>query len=403
MTKSNFKKISIISIITFVGIFMMQAFWILDSYKERKAYFSEHVNFILAQAAQDYCKQLDRQAEISTNATSYQIMDSLLQYYFMQIEKLPAYTFYIVSPNDKNAIMEQANTMTYKQLIDCNKSSKKTLILSIRDDKNYFFGSIFGWVILSSLLIIIGIIALYLNISFLNQQKKTSRIKSDFISNMTHELKTPIATISVASEMLMKDKVLDDRKKTKRYSNIIFEENLRLKKLVDRVMQIALFENGTMQIRLKEADLHHLITHSTDALKMLINQRKGSLTIELKATKSNYTVDPTHFSNIISNLLENAIKYSSKPPIIHISTADYSEGILISIADQGIGIAKKHRERIFDRFYRVESGDVQNTQGFGLGLYYVRRVVEAHGGFIKVYSEESKGSRFEIYIPLLKV
>ena len=401
MTKTNFKRMSIISIITFVGIFMMQAFWILDSYKERKAHFSEHVNHILDQVAQDYCEEIAQLPKVNGSAREHQIMDSLLQFRFVQTEKLPAYSFRIIDNSDKSLKPKQSKSIIFTQILDCKNQPKKSIILSIRDDKIYFISSILGWIILSSLLIIIGIIALFINISFLRRQKKVSRIQSDFIGNMTHELKTPIATISVASEMLMKDKVLDDRTKSKRYSTIIFEENLRLKKLVERVMQIALFENGTMRLKLKETDLHQMIGNSSEAIKMLIEKRDGSITLEMKAKKFNYKVDTTHFSNIITNLLENAIKYSPDNLVIHLSTIDYSEGILIGIADQGMGIAKKHQERIFDRFYRVESGDVQNTQGFGLGLYYVRRVIEAHGGFIKVQSEEGKGSRFEIYIPQL--
>ena len=404
--KSSFKKISIISIITFVGIFLMQAFWILDSYHERKAHFKEHINNVLDQISDNYCKEIATYHTELNNEKEHQIMDSILTHKFTQTDEMPSYLFIIQNQTKSDNTIEEFNSMEgdyflFEQELNCENKAHKKLVLAIADDKYYFLGSILGWIILSSLLIIIGIIALFYNINFLRRQKKTSKIQSDFIGNMTHELKTPIATISVASEMLMKDRVLDDRTKSKRYSSIIYEENLRLKKLVERVMQIALFENGTMRIKLKEIDLHQSLDQSFEAIKMIIEKRNGSIHKELKATNFMYQVDVTHFSNIITNLLENAIKYSSDEPIINLSTSDYSEGILISISDKGIGIPKKYHERIFDRFFRVESGNIHNTQGFGLGLYYVRRVVEAHGGQIKVYSEEGKGSRFELYIPKL--
>jgi two-component system phosphate regulon sensor histidine kinase PhoR len=406
--KANFKRISIVSIITFVGIFLMQAFWILDSYRERRAHFSEHIQYVLDQVNKEYCIAAQNTTAKFTIHQKQLLIDSLFIEKLKQSGELPEY--YLELQSDGETLSEGARfgkseitpkEILFTKIISCPKSGNLKLSLHIEDNKLYFAGSIIGWIILSSLLIIVGIIAVFINISFLRKQKKTSQIKSDFIGNMTHELKTPIATISVASEMLMKDRVLDDRVKSKRYSTIIFEENQRLKKLVERVMQIALFENGTMRLKLKETDLHKSINQSVEAIKMIIEKRQGNIELDLNAQDFSYQVDPTHFSNIITNLLENAIKYSPNGPIISITTTDYSEGILISIADQGMGIAKKHQERIFDRFYRVETGDVQNTQGFGLGLYYVRRVVEAHGGFIKVHSQEGNGSRFEIYLPKL--
>lgn len=399
MKQYPIKRISIISIISFVGILLMQAFWIVDSYQERKAHFAEHIHFVLDHSVQEFCSQLEQNDELIGTDPEYILMANILETNFDDTEKMPPYTFVIKRPNAQDStLINQSKHSIYSTSIDCGVHSPKKLILLIRDNQTYYLGSILGWVILSSFLIFIGIIALLFNISFVRKEKKTSKIQSDFIGNMTHELKTPIATISVASEMLMKDRVLDNKEKSIRYSKIIFEENLRLKKLVDRVMQIALFENGTMRIKLANVDLHDSIIKSGEAINMIIEKQKGNIELELKADNSTYKVDSTHFSNIITNLLENAIKYSTDQPQITVSTTNYSEGILISISDQGIGIPRKYQDRIFDRFFRVQNGDVHNTNGFGLGLYYVRRVVEAHGGTIKVYSELGKGSRFEIFL-----
>ena len=383
-----------------IGILLMQAIWIVDSYTERQAHFKDHINNVLDDVSKNYCALYSK--KISNDFSEYDLMDSILKSKLIERNESPSYQFRIT--NNRIEPELQINKQEYfyfTEPITCPSKKQKVLHLYILNKKSYFLGKILGWLILSSLLIIVGIIALFLNLSFLKKQKKVDRVKSDFISNMTHELKTPIATISVASEMLMKDRVLDDRKKSKRYTTIIHEENQRLKKLVDRVMQIALFENGTMRIKLKEVDIHKFIKQSADAMQMIVAQKKGSITLNLKAKNYIHQLDPTHFSNILSNLMENAIKYSDSAPQITIETIDYSEGILISISDHGIGIPKKYHDKVFDRFFRVESGDIQNTQGFGLGLYYVRRVVEAHGGSIKLYSAEKKGSRFELYFPFV--
>ena len=398
--QSNYKRMSILSIITFMGVLIMQAFWITDSYNERQSHFKDHIYNVLDEVSREYCS-LKAEMEINQSPkSSQQLMDSILASQLRHNDESSDYHFEITPFGTQEPLsFDSGKHFHFTEDLKCNKAHHKTLHLYILNDKSYFFGSILAWVILSSLLIIIGVFALFYNLSFLRKQKKVDRIKSDFISNMTHELKTPIATISVASEMLMKDRVLDDRAKSKRYTTIIHEENQRLKKLVERVMQIALFENGTMRIKLTDMDVHQSIEKSVNAIQMLVEKRAGKLDIQLNAKHHIYPLDATHFSNIITNLIENALKYSGKNPSINISTTDYSEGILISVADKGIGIPKKYQEKVFDRFFRVESGDVQNTQGFGLGLYYVRRVVEAHGGQIKLHSEINEGSRFEIYFP----
>ena len=401
MTISKFRKISILSIASFVGIFILQALWIFDSYQERQAHFTQHIFHILSQSANDFC-QLNKHQENTYSAYEERVViDSILQSQFNQIDEVPNYSFILSDKFDESTTKSGSNTKLFQQPLKCSVDCKTSIYLYVEYDRIYFLQSLIAWIILSSLLIIVGIIAVFLNLTFLSKQKKVSKIQSDFIGNMTHELKTPIATISVASEMLMKDNVLDNREKSKRYSRIIFEENSRLKNLVERVMLIALFENGTMRIQLQEINLHDSINKSMEAISMIVKKQGGTIHGILGASNEIYQVDNTHFSNIITNLLENAIKYSNDKPEISIETKDYDEGILISIIDQGIGIAKINQERIFDRFFRVESGDTQNTSGFGLGLYYVRRVVEAHGGTIQVHSDEGKGSRFDLHFPLL--
>jgi len=372
----------------------MQAFWIYDSYQERQAHFKEHIYRILDRAEASVCNKIFNSKPVDEQ----NLVDSIIRMEMSHLDEIPNYSCSI-SPGKYLVKNLEHGDMLFEQSLRCEQANGRKIVLVIHNKQRFFFQSLLVWIILSSTLILLAIFLAGINLRIIRKQKKLSQIQSDFIGNMTHELKTPIATISVASEMLMKDRVLDNREKSRRYSKIIFEENLRLKKLVERVMQIALFEHGTMRIKLKEENLHEAIRKSCEAISMIINKRNGRLSIDLNAKEFIYRVDATHFNNIITNLLENAIKYSPDKLNIMVQTSDYSEGILISIKDEGMGIPKKYHEQIFDRFYRIQDGDIHNTKGFGLGLYYVRRVVEAHGGTIKVYSEEGKGSTFEIYLP----
>ncbi len=387
-------RISIISIISFIGIILMQTYWIYDSYRERKAHFQEHIYRILDRAEESFCNEIH-----NTNPANQQVlMDSIIRKGMNHLEKIPEYSCRIQSA--ELAVDKPGNgDMIFEQKLRCEQLGDKKIVLLIHNKGSFFFQSLIIWIIVSSILILTAFILTGLNLQIIRKQKKVSKIKSDFISNMTHELKTPIATISVASEMLMKDRVLQNTEKSKRYSKIIFEENQRLKKLVERVMQIALFENGTMKIKLKDENLHEIIEKSCTAIEMIVLDRKGKLDLKLSAGNPVYKVDASHFANIISNLLENAIKYSPESPEIMVETNDYADGISIRISDKGVGIAKKYQERIFDRFFRVQHGDIHSTKGFGLGLYYVKRVVELHGGTINVESKEGVGTTFEIYIP----
>jgi two-component system phosphate regulon sensor histidine kinase PhoR len=213
---------------------------------------------------------------------------------------------------------------------------------------------------------------------------------------MTHELKTPISTISVASEILQNEKVNHDMKKIMRYAEIIHEENNRLKLLVDRVMQVALFESGRMTFMLEPTNIHELIQQTTQPLALLIQKRNGSLSLNLNASKSRVKADISHFKNIITNLVENAIKYNENEPIITITTSNEKHKISISIKDNGIGMDAKNSKYIFEKYYRIDPLNNQKTTGFGLGLFYVSKVIKGHGANIEVKSELGKGSEFII-------
>ena len=251
----------------------------------------------------------------------------------------------------------------------------------------------------SILLTIIIILGFSSSIHIMFKQKRLSQIKNDFVNNMTHELKTPISTISLASQMLKDDSIPIEAKNINNISNIIDDESKRLSYQVEKVLKTALFDQGQIKLKRKEHDVHQVIETVIKNFEIQVKTKNGKLNKYLSASNPLLNVDEVHFTNIIFNLLDNAVKYSKEEPEVFVSTRNDKKGIYISVTDKGIGIKKQDQKRIFDQFYRVSTGNIHNVKGFGLGLSYVKKIVDAHNGTIKLLSEYRKGTTFEIFIP----
>jgi two-component system phosphate regulon sensor histidine kinase PhoR len=280
----------------------------------------------------------------------------------------PFETLSIVIPDYKSVVMKQMTVM--------------------------IFGVIFFTLII--------ITSFYVTVHTLLRQKKLSEIKNDFINNMTHEFKTPLATISLAVDAMRNEKVVHDRGKSEYFSSIIKEENKRMNKQVETILQAALIDRQELQLKLQPIHAHQVIRHVMDNFALQFQEIRANIILELNARHDLTEADEVHFTNLISNLIDNAVKYSRDKPVIRISTHNNGKFLTIRIEDNGIGMNKETQRRIFEKFFRAHTGNVHNVKGFGLGLSYVKSVVDAHHGRIKVESAVGKGTTFTLEIPLIR-
>ncbi|MGZ2371301.1 sensor histidine kinase [Ancylomarina sp. YFZ004] len=254
----------------------------------------------------------------------------------------------------------------------------------------------------SLVLSLILIMCCALTVFIIFRQKRLSKIKNDFINNMTHEFKTPISTISLASQMLRDNSITTTPTSINQMAKIINDESRRLTYQVEKVLQMAIFNEGRLKLKLKAINLHHIIENLMPNFTIRVEDKKGNTYQHLDASEDLVMLDEIHIGNLISNLIDNAIKYSKDTPEISISTRNKDKGIVVAITDNGIGISKEDQKMVFERFFRVHTGNVHDVKGFGLGLSYVKRIADAHGGHVSVDSSLGKGTKFEVYLPFKK-
>lgn len=309
-----------------------------------------------------------------------------------------------------NFAAEWADTINNKSVIEVLPAPANTDVSSVLPDEGIivvvhdFNGLVQGqmrFMIASAIFFTLMIIAaFYVTVSALLRQKKLSEIKNDFINNMTHEFKTPLATISLAVDALRNEKVVSDREKTGYFTSIIKEENKRMNKQVETILQASLLDRQEQQLNLKSLHAHRIIQEALENVRLQLEGKGGSSELQLTAMTDLIEADEVHFMNVITNLIDNAIKYSKENLLIRISTHSTPRNFVIRIEDNGIGMTKETQRRIFEKFYRAHTGNLHNVKGFGLGLSYVKTIVEAHEGKIKVDSTIGKGTAFILEFPL---
>jgi two-component system phosphate regulon sensor histidine kinase PhoR len=258
------------------------------------------------------------------------------------------------------------------------------------------------WTMLSGSLLftLVVIFGFTYTVNVIFRQKKLSDIKTDFINNMTHEFKTPIATISLAVDSMDNPKIAGNPDYTRRYANIIRDENKRMNAQVEKVLQMALLDRHEVKIQKDPVDIHSAIVVAAESIRLQIEQKNGSLELDLNADRVDLQGDEVHLTNVFQNLLDNANKYTPENPKVKVETWNDKRGIFVGISDNGIGMNRDVQNRIFEKFYRVPKGNVHDVKGFGLGLSYVKAIIDAHEGSITVRSQVAKGSKFTIYLPL---
>ena len=336
------------------------------------------------------------------------LLDSILKFELLQKGVSADYDFGVASSKNipvDSIITDEKQKKIYESPYKVNLSpdnifiKPKFLSVYFPHQHRYLVSSMWGLLLVSLAFMLTLIFSFYYTISTIFKQKKLSEIKNDFISNMTHEFKTPISTISLAVEVLNDKSVEKSQERVSNYVKMIGDENKRLSLLVENILQTAILDKGEFKLKIQNIDIHTLIEQTFTNIKLQVDNKEGQITSELNATNPTISADRVHITNILFNLIDNALKYSNESPEIKVSTRNDNEGIFISVADNGIGISKDNQKRIFDTMYRVPTGNIHNVKGFGLGLSYVKAVVEKHGGSVKVESELGKGSIFTLYLP----
>lgn len=420
MKRQTLQLFIVLATISLSGIIVTQVYWVKKAFDLEEKKFSQSAQIALKNVAEQILMfnnnpslLIDPVTQVSSNYYTVEVNDvidaSILELYLKSEFKHRGlnvdfeYGIYDLAQEK----MVYGNYVSYNQEII---TQAEPSILPKLGADNYYFGVYFPnreeyllgridiWIFSSFVLLVVVIFFAY-SMFVILRQKRLSEVQTDFINNMTHEFKTPISTISISSEVLMRPKIADKPQKLQNYARIIQTENNRLKKQVERVLQMATLEKEDFKLYKKPLEVNELIREVAKNIRIRLKDKNGVLRFQLESRPLVISADNVHLTNIIYNLLDNAIKYCRDFPDITITTKSRRNGVLIGIEDQGIGISRKVRRLIFDKFYRVSTGNVHNVKGFGLGLNYVKIMIEAHKGSIKLDSEPNKGSKFQIYLP----
>jgi two-component system, OmpR family, phosphate regulon sensor histidine kinase PhoR len=389
-----------------VNLVLLREMQSINTRKDLEIFFNKF--FIKRELMEDRMFNMDERT--TKQKIDIRTVDSLLTSEFMQHDMNTDWEFAIYNPfgnelrmkegfTHKAALLDPKQSFHFELFPDDMHAHPDLLLIYFPNEKQYLIGQVWPLVIISIVLIIIIILSFTYTLIMFIRQGKLSELKTDFINNMTHEFKTPVSTISLACEALNDKDIQKSDELYHTYINIINEENKRLGLMAERILQSAALEKGDLVLHKEMTDLHDVLTDVIRNIGIQIEIKDGQITKEFQATNSMVEVDRMHMVNVVQNLLDNANKYTPVKPQIVVATRDSADGLVLSIQDNGIGISKADQKKIFDKLYRVPEGNIHNFKGFGLGLSYVKTVVESHGGSIKLESELKKGTKFEVFLP----
>lgn len=342
------------------------------------------------------------------DAVDTTLLDTLISKYFDYHMLGENYIFQIVKTSNDSVyyssepVPQGYQQKQYRACLSCIwKEEYFHLAVLFPEQQKQIFVELGGWLLFSALFLLTVFVSFIYTITTIIKQKKLSEMKNDFINNMTHEFKTPLSTVSLASEVLLNGNSSNSVERVKKYAGVIYDENLRLQNQVERVLQIAQVERDELNLSITLINMHELIKSSVHNLCLENCEKEVAISYEFNATRYTINGDKLHLTNVITNLVDNAIKYSGSNPEIVIATRSTNTGIEIDIKDNGVGMTPETQKQIFDKFYRLPTGNLHNVKGFGLGLYYVKSMLEAHNGSIHVKSEINKGSTFTLFFPFM--
>jgi two-component system phosphate regulon sensor histidine kinase PhoR len=371
----------------------------IDSIKVYKEKFVNEVveELILIGETQKVEERIDER-ELNRNIKSNLMNNGISADYLFGVRSEGRDTILFMNNTDR---INELNKSSYRARLFPEElfRSANYLLLSFPSRREYLLRSVSTVLVISALFIFSVIFLYYKTVKILIRQKKVAEIKNDLINNITHEFKTPISTISLAAEALHEPELNKDKVAVAKYSTIIEEENNRLRDMVNSLLNTALIENGQYSLEKSEIDIHCLIKNLVNRNKLRLETANAEIILELMADDHKVFADQDHITNVLSNIVDNALKYTGHNPLIKISSVNKGEGISISISDNGIGIDKHQQKKIFDTFYRIPTGNIQDVRGYGIGLSYVNKMVKAHGGKITVESKINKGTTFNLYLP----
>ena len=413
----------IVMTIALIGLMGIQIYWIKNASAVKEASFQRTVTEVLAKVV-NKIEKLEKRKASETNPYEGMLNFNrhLLYERFISEPQLDSlillelnirgidtrFEFGIYNP-ERDLFLLEKDPGLRKSLIEKGSAARlfvsdiytspEYLLLYFPHEKQFLLTELWGMLLISIILIIVIVYSFTYTITTIFHQKKLSEMKNDFINNMTHEFKTPISTISLACEALSDRDIVRSPEFTENYINIILEENKRLATMAEKILQTAVIEKGQLKMKRERIDLHEVITDVIKNIRIQVEIKDGVIRKQCKAANPVLIGDKVHLTNLVYNLLDNANKYSPRKPVITVRTENISNGILLIIEDHGIGISKEEQKKIFDKLYRVPTGNIQDVRGFGLGLSYVKAIVEEHYGRISLESEINKGTTFKVFLP----